>query len=150
MFAKWVESYRDLPLLINQWAKVVRWEMRTRLFLRTTEFLWQEGHTAHATEKEALEAINSDRGEELSEASTIDCKIEEELKDHYLTDLEPYQLEDKTFELTYVADRFTLHTTVNALTQEQAEANAKANLEDLYGIDLDSIRCSLQEVQVSS
>lgn len=54
-FAKWVESYRDLPLLINQWANVVRWELRTRLFLRTTEFLWQEGHTAHATEAEALE-----------------------------------------------------------------------------------------------
>jgi prolyl-tRNA synthetase len=49
----WIQSYRDLPLLINQWANVVRWEMRTRLFLRTTEFLWQEGHTAHATEKEA-------------------------------------------------------------------------------------------------
>jgi prolyl-tRNA synthetase len=55
MFAKWVQSYRDLPLLINQWANVVRWEMRTRLFLRTTEFLWQEGHTAHATEDEAVE-----------------------------------------------------------------------------------------------
>jgi len=55
MFAKWIQSYRDLPLLINQWANVVRWEMRTRLFLRTTEFLWQEGHTAHATEEEALE-----------------------------------------------------------------------------------------------
>jgi prolyl-tRNA synthetase len=55
MFAKWVQSYRDLPLLFNQWANVVRWEMRTRLFLRTTEFLWQEGHTAHATEAEAEE-----------------------------------------------------------------------------------------------
>jgi prolyl-tRNA synthetase len=55
MFAKWVQSYRDLPLLINQWANVVRWEMRTRLFLRTLEFLWQEGHTAHATEEEAEE-----------------------------------------------------------------------------------------------
>jgi len=55
MYAKWVESYRDLPILINQWANVVRWEMRTRLFLRTTEFLWQEGHTAHATEAEAME-----------------------------------------------------------------------------------------------
>jgi prolyl-tRNA synthetase len=55
MYAKWVQSYRDLPLLINQWANVVRWEMRTRLFLRTTEFLWQEGHTAHATQAEALE-----------------------------------------------------------------------------------------------
>jgi len=53
MFAKWVHSYRDLPLLINQWANVVRWEMRTRLFLRTLEFLWQEGHTAHATHDEA-------------------------------------------------------------------------------------------------
>ncbi len=51
----WIESYRDLPLLINQWANVVRWEMRTRLFLRTTEFLWQEGHTAHATAEEAIE-----------------------------------------------------------------------------------------------
>jgi prolyl-tRNA synthetase len=50
----WIQSYRDLPLLINQWANVVRWEMRTRLFLRTTEFLWQEGHTAHATKNEAL------------------------------------------------------------------------------------------------
>ena len=51
----WIQSYRDLPLLINQWANVVRWEMRTRLFLRTAEFLWQEGHTAHATSKEAVE-----------------------------------------------------------------------------------------------
>ncbi|MBI3447377.1 MAG: proline--tRNA ligase [Acidobacteria bacterium] len=55
MFGKWIQSYRDLPLLINQWANIVRWEMRTRLFLRTTEFLWQEGHTAHATEAEAME-----------------------------------------------------------------------------------------------
>ena len=54
-YKNWIQSYRDLPLLINQWANVVRWEMRTRLFLRTAEFLWQEGHTAHATEKEALE-----------------------------------------------------------------------------------------------
>ncbi|MBI4531714.1 MAG: proline--tRNA ligase [Candidatus Latescibacteria bacterium] len=53
MYKKWIMSYRDLPLLYNQWANVVRWEMRTRLFLRTTEFLWQEGHTAHATEEEA-------------------------------------------------------------------------------------------------
>ena len=55
MFAKWVQSYRDLPLLINQWANVVRWEMRTRLFLRTLEFLWQEGHTAHVSHDEAEE-----------------------------------------------------------------------------------------------
>ncbi len=55
MYAKWIRSYRDLPLLINQWANVVRWELRTRLFLRTMEFLWQEGHTAHATAEEAEE-----------------------------------------------------------------------------------------------
>jgi len=54
-YRNWVQSWRDLPLLINQWCNIVRWEMRTRLFLRTTEFLWQEGHTAHATEKEAIE-----------------------------------------------------------------------------------------------
>lgn len=54
-YRKWIQSYRDLPLLVNQWANVVRWEMRTRLFLRTAEFLWQEGHTAHATKEEALE-----------------------------------------------------------------------------------------------
>ena len=53
-YRRWIQSYRDLPLLINQWANVVRWEMRTRLFLRTAEFLWQEGHTAHATKKEAI------------------------------------------------------------------------------------------------
>ena len=53
-YRNWVQSYRDLPILVNQWANVVRWEMRTRLFLRTTEFLWQEGHTAHATEAEAV------------------------------------------------------------------------------------------------
>jgi prolyl-tRNA synthetase len=54
-YKDWIQSYRDLPILINQWANVVRWEMRTRLFLRTAEFLWQEGHTAHATKEEALE-----------------------------------------------------------------------------------------------
>jgi prolyl-tRNA synthetase len=55
MFSRWIQSYRDLPLLLNQWANVMRWEMRTRLFLRTTEFLWQEGHTCHETEAEAEE-----------------------------------------------------------------------------------------------
>ena len=55
MYRNWIQSYRDLPLLINQWCNIIRWEMRTRLFLRTTEFLWQEGHTAHATEDEAEE-----------------------------------------------------------------------------------------------
>jgi len=54
MYARWIQSWRDLPILINQWANVVRWEMRTRLFLRTTEFLWQEGHTAHSSEEEAV------------------------------------------------------------------------------------------------
>ena len=53
-YKNWIQSYRDLPLLVNQWANVVRWEMRTRLFLRTAEFLWQEGHTAHATKDEAI------------------------------------------------------------------------------------------------
>ena len=52
-YKNWIQSYRDLPLLINQWCNVVRWEMRTRLFLRTAEFLWQEGHTAHASQAEA-------------------------------------------------------------------------------------------------
>lgn len=56
-YRKWIQSYRDLPLLINQWANVVRWEMRTKLFLRTAEFLWQEGHTAHATREEAVEEV---------------------------------------------------------------------------------------------
>src|SRR6516164_244212 len=67
-YAKWVQSYRDLPILLNQWANVVRWEMRPRLFLRTTEFLWQEGHTVHETEQQAraeatliLEAMVQDR-----------------------------------------------------------------------------------------
>ena len=54
-YKNWIQSYRDLPILVNQWANVVRWEMRTRLFLRTSEFLWQEGHTAHETKKEAEE-----------------------------------------------------------------------------------------------
>ena len=54
MMAKWISSHRDLPLLLNQWANVVRWELRPRMFLRTTEFLWQEGHTAHADEADAM------------------------------------------------------------------------------------------------
>ena len=56
-FARWIQSHRDLPMLINQWANVLRWELRTRMFLRTTEFLWQEGHTAHSTHEEALEEV---------------------------------------------------------------------------------------------
>ncbi len=62
MFARWISSYRDLPLLLNQWSNVVRWEMRPRLFLRTTEFLWQEGHTAHASEAEALAEVRTALG----------------------------------------------------------------------------------------
>src|SRR5438552_4166827 len=57
MYSKWVQSWRDLPILINQWANVVRWEKRTHMFLRTTEFLWQEGHTVHRTEEEASEEV---------------------------------------------------------------------------------------------
>jgi len=56
-FGKWIQSWRDLPILMNQWANVIRWELRTRMFLRTTEFLWQEGHTAHATHEEAVEEV---------------------------------------------------------------------------------------------
>lgn len=56
-FSKWIQSYRDLPVLVNQWANIVRWELRTRMFLRTTEFLWQEGHTAHSTHKEAVAEV---------------------------------------------------------------------------------------------
>ena len=56
-FARWIQSWRDLPMLINQWANIIRWELRTRMFLRTTEFLWQEGHTAHSTHQEALEEV---------------------------------------------------------------------------------------------
>src|SRR6202163_3748508 len=56
-FAKWIQSYRDLPLLLNQWANIIRWELRTRMFLRTTEFLWQEGHTAHSHHEESLEEV---------------------------------------------------------------------------------------------
>ncbi|MEZ4907693.1 MAG: aminoacyl--tRNA ligase-related protein [Saprospiraceae bacterium] len=54
-YRDWIKSYRDLPILINQWANIVRWEMRTRPFLRTAEFLWQEGHTAHSTREEAVD-----------------------------------------------------------------------------------------------
>src|ERR1700727_1276378 len=56
-FAKWIQSYRDLPVLVNQWANIIRWELRTRMFLRTSEFLWQEGHTAHSSHSEALTEV---------------------------------------------------------------------------------------------
>lgn len=77
MFSKWISSHRDLPMLINQWANVVRWEMRTRLFLRTSEFLWQEGHTAHATKEEATEEalkmldVYSDFAENIAAVSVV-------------------------------------------------------------------------------
>lgn len=94
MYKKWIQSYRDLPLLINQWANVVRWEMRTRLFLRTSEFLWQEGHTAHATPEEA-------------QKETLDIlELYRELAEEYLavpvitgfkTDSEKFAGADKTY-----------------------------------------------------
>ena len=61
-YAKYIQSWRDLPVLVNQWANVMRWEMRTRFFLRTTEFLWQEGHTFHATAEEAAEETSKMAG----------------------------------------------------------------------------------------
>tara|TARA_A100001388_G_scaffold24181_1_gene15758 strand:- start:948 stop:2411 length:1464 start_codon:yes stop_codon:yes gene_type:complete len=94
MYKKWIQSYRDLPILINQWANVVRWEMRTRLFLRTTEFLWQEGHTAHKTKEEA-------------EKETLDIlELYKKLAEEYLaipvytglkTDAEKFAGADKTY-----------------------------------------------------
>ncbi len=84
-YKNWIQSYRDLPILINQWANVVRWEMRTRLFLRTAEFLWQEGHTAHATKEEAIEEtvrminVYSDFAEDYMALPVIKgCKSENE------------------------------------------------------------------------
>ncbi len=76
MYAKWVQSYRDLPILINQWANVVRWELRTRMFLRTTEFLWQEGHTAHATKRRGCrrDAENARRVRRRSPKTTWRCR----------------------------------------------------------------------------
>ena len=85
MFAKWVQSYRDLPLLINQWANVVRWEMRTRLFLRTLEFLWQEGHTAHATHDEAEEEAREDAGR----LSRLHGRVHGDARDHRAEDRTP-------------------------------------------------------------
>src|SRR5438445_7353673 len=70
-FSKWIQSHRDLPLLINQWANVMRWEMRTRMFLRTSEFLWQEGHTAHATHEESLEEVHKMLGVYAEFAETV-------------------------------------------------------------------------------
>ena len=107
-FSRWVESYRDLPLLINQWANVMRWEMRTRLFLRTAEFLWQEGHTAHETQQEAEE-----------ETRLIHGLYEEFLRDHLAIPVVPGEKTE--------AERFpgALNTyTVEAMVQDRKAIQA--------------------------
>ena len=95
-YKNWITSYRDLPILCNQWANVVRWEMRTRLFLRTAEFLWQEGHTAHATREEAIE-------EAIEEAAEAEEEAEEELEAPELSD-EDAQLVELLVGATLVDD----------------------------------------------
>ncbi|MBT8037585.1 MAG: proline--tRNA ligase [Verrucomicrobiae bacterium] len=107
-FARWVESYRDLPLLINQWANVMRWEMRPRLFLRTAEFLWQEGHTAHETETEAIE-----------ETRTIHRLYEEFLRDHLAI---PVIAGEKTEAERFPGANMTL--TVEAMVQDKKAIQA--------------------------
>ena len=107
-FARWVESYRDLPLLINQWANVMRWEMRPRLFLRTAEFLWQEGHTAHETEAEAIE-----------ETRTIHRLYEEFLRDHLAI---PVIAGEKTEAERFPGADMTL--TVEAMVQDKKAIQA--------------------------
>lgn len=107
-FSRWVESYRDLPLLINQWANVMRWEMRTRLFLRTAEFLWQEGHTAHETQEEAEE-----------ETRLIHKLYEDFLRDHLAIPVVPGEKTE--------AERFpgALNTyTVEAMVQDRKAIQA--------------------------
>ena len=107
-FARWTESYRDLPLLINQWANVMRWEMRPRLFLRTAEFLWQEGHTAHETEAEALE-----------ETRMIHGLYEEFLRDHLAIPVIPGE---KTENERFPGADITL--TVEAMVQDRKAIQA--------------------------
>jgi prolyl-tRNA synthetase len=101
-FARWVESYRDLPLLINQWANVMRWEMRPRLFLRTAEFLWQEGHTAHETQEEAI-----------AETRLMHSQYEEFLRDHLAIPVVPGE---KTENERFPGADITL--TVEAMVQD--------------------------------
>ena len=101
-FARWIESYRDLPLLINQWANVMRWEMRPRLFLRTAEFLWQEGHTAHETKSEAI-----------AETRMIHGQYEEFLRDHLAIPIIPGE---KTENERFPGADMTL--TVEAMVQD--------------------------------
>ncbi len=107
-FARWVQSYRDLPLLINQWANVMRWEMRPRLFLRTAEFLWQEGHTAHETQAEALE-----------ETRMIHRLYEEFLRDHLAIPVIPGE---KTENERFPGADMTL--TVEAMVQDKKAIQA--------------------------
>ena len=107
-FSRWIESYRDLPLLINQWANVMRWEMRPRLFLRTAEFLWQEGHTAHETEEEAIE-----------ETRTIHRLYEEFLRDHLAI---PVIAGEKTEAERFPGADMTL--TVEAMVQDKKAIQA--------------------------
>ncbi|MCP5535353.1 MAG: proline--tRNA ligase [Akkermansiaceae bacterium] len=107
-FSRWVESYRDLPLLINQWANVMRWEMRPRLFLRTAEFLWQEGHTAHETKEEAIE-----------ETRTIHRLYEEFLRDHLAIPVVPGE---KTEAERFPGADMTL--TVEAMVQDKKAIQA--------------------------
>ncbi len=107
-FARWVQSYRDLPLLINQWANVMRWEMRPRLFLRTAEFLWQEGHTAHETKEEAIE-----------ETRMIHGLYEEFLRDHLAIPVVPGE---KTENERFPGADITL--TVEAMVQDRKAIQA--------------------------
>lgn len=107
-FSRWIESYRDLPLLINQWANVMRWEMRPRLFLRTAEFLWQEGHTAHETQQEAIE-----------ETRTIHKLYEEFLRDHLAI---PVIAGEKTEAERFPGADMTL--TVEAMVQDKKAIQA--------------------------
>jgi len=107
-FSRWVESYRDLPLLINQWANVMRWEMRPRLFLRTAEFLWQEGHTAHETQEEAIQ-----------ETRTIHRLYEEFLRDHLAI---PVIAGEKTEAERFPGADMTL--TVEAMVQDKKAIQA--------------------------
>jgi prolyl-tRNA synthetase len=107
-FARWVESYRDLPLLINQWANVMRWEMRPRLFLRTAEFLWQEGHTAHETQEEAI-----------VETKMIHGQYEEFLRDHLAIPVVPGE---KTANERFPGAEMTF--TVEAMVQDKKAIQA--------------------------
>jgi prolyl-tRNA synthetase len=107
-FARWIESYRDLPLLINQWANVMRWEMRPRLFLRTAEFLWQEGHTAHETKAEAI-----------TETELIHSQYEEFLREHLAIPVIPGE---KTENERFPGAEMTL--TVEAMVQDKKAIQA--------------------------